>query len=928
MSHHPHRHPSGRDRPHGHRPIARWPWILLAAAVLLQVMSCADWKRLTLEPGGPFMLNREGKGALRALPLTREAERAIRGMGHPIDVLAIDGTSSKEPPLVGFFGAGRPGAEGVLPERYSRPNVPYRLRGPDGQVRVVRLPNGKMDTSVVGRWCGRPLLLMVVALLNLAIGALIWLRRPDDPSSATMVLICVCAALNMQVLVGHHWISRVVEPMGFAVIGLWAASSPHLALVFTGQGDQPRIRRLVRVGWVVGALISVVIYGMSMYVRFRAPQSEMMRVPVIVMGLFALWSIGFAGYLAGRAARDTRVVALRRRARLLGFAMICAFGFPSLTLVLAPLEIVGEWAFTLNTVCFATFPLIIGYAIVRHRLFDLRIVLRRGLIYGLLTSAVSVAYLGLVVLVAKLAHRGPSPLFLAVSVAGAVVLFGLLQARVQRAVDRFVYRSRYVYGEAIARASAALSHDRTEVAIRETVRSALIDAMQLERAYFVTWTDRRARELLRAHSLEAEVADHEEQHRCSLREEPHPAHPLPETLAPKAAQPLHRALSTGVLVTTYDASAVAELSRTGHPEELDPASEAGFWIAYGLEAIVPLTLGGEASGGKVLGLLMLGPKRDGRRLDDEDLSMLQTLANQVSMAIESANAFAEIQRLNAGLERTVAERTAELERALGELKQMQGQLIETETQAMLGRVVAGIVHEVNTPLGGLRSGTDTLGKVFERVEPLLAKIDDTTPSAEQRRALKTLKKGRELTDLLRQSGERIGGVLGSLQRFVSLDEAEVKPHDLRRGLEDVLTLLGPRLPAAISVEKELPEEPLLVSCQPAKLNRAFLNVLENAISAIDGEGTIRVAARGGGRGTFEVLIEDSGRGIPAKDRHKLFEVELAAKGDGRVGLRLGLPSAKRWVEELGGKLRVESEVGRGTRVIFLLPAATAKQRGV
>jgi signal transduction histidine kinase len=913
--HHPHRGPAR---------VPRWPWLLLAVAVLLQVMSCGSWRRLSMVEGAGLLLLRDGPQAqLRVLPLTVEAESKLAGLRHPIAVLSVGDLRATEEPLRSFVGADRPGKGSALPRALANSNVPYRLRDATGRERVVRVSIGLLDPSVLAGWCQRPLLQQIVGLLYLAIGVLVWLRRPDDPSTPTVVFICTCASLNMQVFIGHGALSRMIDPLRMSIISVWAAAAPHLAMVFTGQGDHPTLRRLVRVGWGIGALLTLTVFTLSV----AAPWSAL-RIPVIATGVFALSSLALAAYLTVRAVRSERSLALRRRARLLGFAMLCAFGFPSLTLVLGPLNIAGEWLFSVNAVCFATFPLIVGYAILRHRLFDLRIVLRRGLVYGLLTSGVSVAYLGMVVLVAKLAKQGPSPFFLAVSVAGAVVLFGLLHARVQRAVDRFVYRSRYVYGEAIARASAALSHDRTEVAIRETVRSALIEAMQLERAYFVTWTDRRARQSLQVQPLEADQRG-EKRRRCPMHaEHREQVHPLPETVEPSSARPLLRALSTGVLVTTYDASAVAELSRAGHGESLDPSSEAGFWLAYGLEAIVPLTLGGEASGGKVLGLLLLGPKCDGRRLDDEDLAMLQTLANQVSVAIESANAFAEIQRLNTGLEQTVAERTAELERALDNMKQMQGQLIETETQAVLGRVVAGIVHEVNTPLGGLRSGTDTLGKVLDRVEPLLANLgEDTTPSAEQRRALKALAKGRELTDLLRQSGERIGGVLGSLQRFVSLDEAEVKPYDLRRGLEDVLTLLGPRLPESIAVERELPEEPLIVSCQAAKLNRAFLNVLDNAIGAIEGAGTIRVAARWSGSGTYEVLIEDSGRGIPAKERGKLFEVDLAAKRDGRVGLRLGLPSSKRWVEELGGALRVDSEVGRGTRVVFLLPAATAKQRG-
>jgi signal transduction histidine kinase/tRNA A-37 threonylcarbamoyl transferase component Bud32 len=263
-------------------------------------------------------------------------------------------------------------------------------------------------------------------------------------------------------------------------------------------------------------------------------------------------------------------------------------------------------------------------------------------------------------------------------------------------------------------------------------------------------------------------------------------------------------------------------------------------------------------------------------------------------------------------------RTAELSEALDELKAAQGQLLESETQGRVGRLVAGILHEINTPLGTFASSLDTLGRARSRVraylEPRAAGGD-----ADAKKALATIDAQDDLTNVLRTSNERISGVVGSLSRFVSLDESDIKVIDVCRAIDDALTLLSPALDDRIQVRWEAPDDAISVRCYPAKLNQALLNLLQNATAAIEGCGVISIeAARCGDKVT--IVISDDGQGIPADMQGGLFDYGFTTKKGGRVGLHLGLPLSKRWVEEIGGRLELTSSEGEGTTVEVTLPA--------
>jgi signal transduction histidine kinase len=265
--------------------------------------------------------------------------------------------------------------------------------------------------------------------------------------------------------------------------------------------------------------------------------------------------------------------------------------------------------------------------------------------------------------------------------------------------------------------------------------------------------------------------------------------------------------------------------------------------------------------------------------------------------------------------RRLEARTEELARALHELRTTQAQVVESEKQAVLGRLVAGIVHELNSPLGALRSSADTIARSLEQCSQM-----SVEPSLDERKRLhRMLESSSDLARLQQTGVSRISAMVDGLKGFVGLDQAEIKPFDVREGLESALTLLKPAFGERVRVVRAYPGEPAQVLCYPSKICQAFLHVLQNATQAIEGEGEIRVEVANRDR-EVSVLVRDDGRGIPEEKLAGLFELGLAEKG-GRVGMRLGLPMTKRHLEEIGGRLRVESREGEGTSVLLSLPRA-------
>ncbi len=251
------------------------------------------------------------------------------------------------------------------------------------------------------------------------------------------------------------------------------------------------------------------------------------------------------------------------------------------------------------------------------------------------------------------------------------------------------------------------------------------------------------------------------------------------------------------------------------------------------------------------------------------------------------------------------------------LRETQAQLVQSEKMASLGMLVAGVAHEINTPVGAISSMYDTSRRGLEKLRQTLEQ-DFPEEYAKNRKVKGALQAIDDANKVIKSGSERVSNIVKRLRSFARLDEADLKEANIHDGLEDTLTVIHHEIKGNIEVTRDYGDVPPF-ACYPGQLNQVFLNILINAKQAIgDKEGEIRI-------GTFKkdetvfIEISDDGAGIEPENLAKLFDPGYTTKGVG-VGTGLGLSICYQIIEMHEGRIAVESEPGRGTTFRIEIPS--------
>ncbi|NGY07018.1 ATP-binding protein [Solimonas terrae] len=271
--------------------------------------------------------------------------------------------------------------------------------------------------------------------------------------------------------------------------------------------------------------------------------------------------------------------------------------------------------------------------------------------------------------------------------------------------------------------------------------------------------------------------------------------------------------------------------------------------------------------------------------------------------LDRANA--NLQQANEGLEQGIAERTRDLSEALDNLRMQQAQLIQSEKMASLGQMVAGVAHEINTPLGYAQSNVQTVREVLSGMEE---------PDAGKRESLDEA--GMLLADA-EHGMERISELVLTLKDFSRVDRSRTEPFNVNEALESALKICNNQLKGRIDVERDYAELPQ-VPCAPSELNQVFLNLMTNAAQAIEGPGLLKISTCAVDN-RVEVRIRDNGCGMDPDVQAHIFEPFFTTKPIGQ-GTGLGLSIVFRIIENHQGQIKVQSTPGEGTEFLISLPA--------
>jgi PAS domain S-box-containing protein len=296
--------------------------------------------------------------------------------------------------------------------------------------------------------------------------------------------------------------------------------------------------------------------------------------------------------------------------------------------------------------------------------------------------------------------------------------------------------------------------------------------------------------------------------------------------------------------------------------------------------------------------------------------------------------------------RKVAERemlrlNVELEARFKQIQETQNHLIQTEKMSALGQMVAGIAHELNTPIGYASSNMSLIRERFKAISELLVKSIEAQESVYSGQLETALAKMQEvstapngtiaeLSETLRRTDRLFSGVSGgfeqmtslvkSMRNFSRLDEADMKKADINEGVKGCLLMIGHMLKDKdVELTTEYNELPH-IDCFPAQLNQVFLNLISNAIQAVEEKPNGRVNVKTAFEDNYIwVRITDNGSGIPKQVQAKIFDPFFTTKPVGK-GTGLGLSISYDIIRKHNGQLSFETKEGEGTTFIVKIPA--------
>jgi signal transduction histidine kinase len=397
----------------------------------------------------------------------------------------------------------------------------------------------------------------------------------------------------------------------------------------------------------------------------------------------------------------------------------------------------------------------------------------------------------------------------------------------------------------------------------------------------------------------------------------------------------HRVVDAIEYQMDADTSLTARVARTGLPVVVNDVETTDVPVhlptarALNVRSVVAVPLRVKD---RVFGVLGVVSSTSGR-FADADVDLITAVANNVALAVDRAESFQTIEDLSRGLEDKVRVRTEqlraaneELASAYRELQSTQMQLIQREKMASVGRLVAGVAHELNNPIGFIYSNVGMLEDFIGRLRAMLDVFQGATlpepvraAAQERREALKVDYALRYLDSMIqgiREGAERSRKIVRDLRVFARGQDEVWQSVDLHEEIESSLTLLSHILKDRVTVERRFGALPP-VECIRSQMDQVFLNLLANAGQAIAGPGRITITTTIEG-GHAVVAIADSGPGIPAAILGQIFDPFFTTKPVGE-GTGLGLSISYEIVKKHGGELRAESPAAGGAMFTLRIP---------
>ena len=256
------------------------------------------------------------------------------------------------------------------------------------------------------------------------------------------------------------------------------------------------------------------------------------------------------------------------------------------------------------------------------------------------------------------------------------------------------------------------------------------------------------------------------------------------------------------------------------------------------------------------------------------------------------------------------------------IREHQARLIMETKMDSLKRLVAGFVHEVNTPVGAVNSGMDTAARGLQKIKEVIGESETVEELKRSAPLLKSFQIMNLANQSIKSAVDRINTIVISLKSFVRLDEAGFQMADVHEGLDSTLTLMAHEFKDRITLVKQyghLPE----IACHPADINQVISNVLANAIQAIPDHGTITIQTEVEDTHVL-IRVTDTGVGIAQEHLKQIFDPSFT-RTELRVKTKLGLFTCYNIIQNHHGDLQVESKPDEGTTVTVHIPIGLERE---